>query len=107
MVEMRAPGLKRDDADVLKATAKEAEKAAAANDKSVFEQAISSMEHQLEKILDSLEDLIKEKEHETESIENLAPSDVAGRSFLEVWKRFWRNWRVRFDLWWRGVAGLG
>jgi hypothetical protein len=54
----------REDADELKLGAEEAEKAAAADNKKGVELAISAMEHQLEKILENIEDLIKEKEEE-------------------------------------------
>jgi len=83
MVELHAPGLKRKDADRLKASAQEAEKAAAANDKPVLEQAISFMEYHLEKILENMEDLIKKVEHGTESAENVVPSDIANVPVLE------------------------
>jgi len=70
LVEMRAPGVTREDAKALKIGAQEATKAATADDKQAVEQAISSMEHQLEKILENLEDLIKEKEKEMEGFES-------------------------------------
>jgi len=77
LVEMRAPGLKREDAEVLKRGAEEATRAASSNDKEALEEAITSMEHQLEKILENIEDLIKEKEEELEGSEHMAPVEQA------------------------------
>jgi len=64
LVKNGKPGVTREDADALKQAAEEAEKAAAADDEKGVQEAISAMEYQLEKILENIEDLIKEKEEQ-------------------------------------------
>jgi len=84
LVEMHAPGVTREDAEALKVGAQEAAKAASANDKHALWEAISSMEHQLEKILENLEDLIKEKEKEMGGMESQSsPTEFADAPIIE------------------------
>lgn len=82
LVELKAPGVKKENAEVLQTEADEAIRAAMAEDKLGFERALSAMEHQLEKILENLENLVKDKEQELKnSSEDVAPMELACKNF--------------------------
>lgn len=69
--------MRKEDAERMKTNAMEAIRAALNEDKLSLDMAIAAMEVQLEKILENIQDLIKEKEQELKSSESAAPEKIA------------------------------